>query len=194
MNDNHKLCSSPEWALRLQENVLPYLVRDLDLGEKMLELGPGPGAATDWLRHRVQNLVTVETDPEAVEKLRRIYEDTNVTTTSGDGTALEFDDASFDSAGCFTMLHHIPTLQQQNLLFSEVFRVLKPGRPLIGSDSPPSDDRHQFHEQDTYNPLDPGTLITRLQTLGYVKITVSIDDTIKFIAYKPGEASPQKQP
>lgn len=191
MNDNHKLCSSPEWAQRLQENVLPYLIRDLDLGDTMLELGPGPGAATDWLRHRVQHLVTVEADPEAAEKLSRGYAGTNVTTTVGDGTALEFDDASFDSVGCFTMLHHVPSPQQQNLLLSEILRVLRPGCPLVGSDSPPSDDRHRFHIEDTYNPIDPGTLITRLQTLGYVKITVAVDETIKFIAHKPGTRPPK---
>src|ERR1700691_5890177 len=107
MNENHLLCSSPEWAERLQTKVLPYLVRDVDLGDKMLEVGPGPGAATEWLRHRVRHLVTVEADQGAAERLSETYASTNVTTVFGDATAALFDEGSFDSAGCFTMLHHV---------------------------------------------------------------------------------------
>ena len=185
MNENHMLCSSPEWAERLQTNVLPYLVRDIDLGEKMLEVGPGPGAATEWLRHRVRVLVTVESDHEAADKLGQSYASSNVTTIFGDATALLFDEGSFDSAGCFTMLHHVPSNADQNRLLAEMLRVLRPGGTLIGSDSLPSDGLHQFHETDTYNPVEPGTLITRLQTIGFDRITVNVDGTLKFIAHKP---------
>ena len=189
VNENHKLCSSPEWAERLQTNVLPYLVRDVNLGSAMLEIGPGPGAATEWLRHRVQRLVTLESDHEAAERLVTTYADTNVTTLVGDATAMDFEDASFDSVGSFTMLHHVPSAALQNLLLSEVLRVLRPGGVLIGSDSLPSDGLHQFHESDTYNPIEPGTLIVRLQTLGFDKFTVTVDDTLKFIAYKSGHSA-----
>jgi SAM-dependent methyltransferase len=185
MNENHKLCSSPEWAEYLQTEVLPYLVRDIDLGEKMLEVGPGPGAATEWFRHRVRSLITVEPDREAAEKLTETYASTNVTTIVGDATAMLFDEDSFDSVGCFTMLHHVPSNAAQNRLLTEVLRVLRPGGVLIGSDSLPSDRLHQFHEGDTYNPVDPGTLIVRLQTIGFERITVNIDGTLNFIAHKP---------
>jgi len=85
------------------------------------------------------------------------------------------------------MLHHVPSVALQNLLFSEVLRVLRPGGVFIGSDSLPSDGLHQFHEADTYNPVEPGSLIVRLQTIGSERFTVSVDDTLKFIAYKPDE-------
>jgi SAM-dependent methyltransferase len=189
VNENHKLCSSPEWAERLQTTVLPYLVRDVDLGERMLEVGPGPGAATEWLRSRVRELVAVEADREAAARLNESYVSTNVTTVIGDATALAFEDGSFDSAGCFTMLHHVPSIAAQNRLLAEVLRVLRPGAALIGSDSPPGNDRHQFHEGDTYNPVEPGTLIVRLQTIGFDRITVNVDGTMKFIAHKPADDS-----
>jgi ubiquinone/menaquinone biosynthesis C-methylase UbiE len=185
MNDNHKLCSSPEWAEQLQTRVLPYLVRDVDLGDKMLEVGPGPGAATEWLRSRVRQLVAVEPEREAADRLKESYASTNVTTVIGDATAMAFDDDSFDSAGCFTMLHHVKSTAAQNRLLAEVLRVLRPGGVLIGSDSLPSDGGHQFHEADTYNPVEPGTLIVRLQTIGFDRITVNVDDRLKFIAHKP---------
>jgi SAM-dependent methyltransferase len=187
MNENHNLCSTPEWAEWLQAKVLPYLVRDVDLGDAMLEVGPGPGAATDWLRHRVRRLVTLESDHQAAARLIEAYEGTNVSTLVGDATAMDFEDASFDSVGSFTMLHHVPSVTLQNLLFSEVLRVLRPGCVFIGSDSLPSDALHQFHEADTYNPVDPGSLIVRLQTIGFERFTVSVDGSLNFIAYKPGQ-------
>jgi len=153
----------------------------------MLEVGPGPGAATEWLRHRIQRLVTLEHDLEAAEALIETYGGSNVTTLIGGATAMEFDDSSFDSVGSLTMLHHVPSVALQNLLFSEVLRVLRPGGVFIGSDSLPSDGLHQFHEADTYNPVEPGSLIVRLQTIGFERFTVSVDDTLKFIAYKPDE-------
>jgi hypothetical protein len=37
------------------------------------------------------------------------------------------------------------------------------------------------------NPVEPGTLITRLQTIGFHRITVNVDDRLKFIAHKPAD-------
>jgi SAM-dependent methyltransferase len=187
VNANHQLCSSPEWAEHLQTTVLPYLIRDVDLGQTMLEVGPGPGAATNWLRHRVGCLVVVENDREVVDKLRAAYAGTNVEVVAGDATAMTFDDGSFDAAGSFTMLHHVATVAGQNALLSEILRVLRPGGVLVGSDSLPSDGLHRFHEGDTYNPVEPTTLHLRLQTLGFERITVRADETLQFIAHKPGQ-------
>jgi hypothetical protein len=55
---------------------------------------------------------------------------------------------------------------------------------LVASDSLPSNELHDFHVDDSWNPVDPGSLIARLQTIGYDRITVSIDHTLKFIAHK----------
>lgn len=185
MNENHALCSSPEWVEHLQSDVLPVLVRDVDIGKKMLEVGPGPGAATAWLRQRVDRLVVVESDGAAAEKLIDTFAGMNVEVVHQDATHLDFGDDTFDAAGSFTMLHHVPTTALQNRLLSEVLRVLRPGGVLIGSDSLPSDRLHHFHEGDTYNPVEPGTLFARLQTLGFEKITVRVDDVMTFIAHKP---------
>jgi hypothetical protein len=56
---------------------------------------------------------------------------------------------------------------------------------LIGSDSLASADLHRFHVGDTYNPIDPASLLGRLQTLGFDKITVMMDGIVKFVACKP---------
>ena len=185
MNKNHELCASPEWAEQIRDEVIAYMTAHAELGETMLEIGPGPGAATEWLRHEVKSLVALELDQDAARALRERYEGSNVAVVSGDATRIGWPDASFDSVGCFTMLHHVPTAALQNAILSEALRVLRPGGVLVASDSLGSNGLHHFHADDTYNPIDPGSLVARLQALGFSGITVVADQMVKFIAHKP---------
>jgi hypothetical protein len=61
---------------------------------------------------------------------------------------------------------------------------LRPGGTFLGSDSLPSDDLHQFHEGDTYNPVEPAAFLTRLQTVGFAAITLHVSYHLVFIARK----------
>jgi SAM-dependent methyltransferase len=188
MNENHaRVCTSPEWAQFIQTAVLPTLTRDVDLGDRMLEIGPGPGAATEWLSGRVAALTAIEVDSAAAALLVDRYAGSNVEIVTGSADRLGYPAGSFDSVGCFTMLHHVPTLALQNKILAEALRVLRPGGVLIGSDSLASSDLHHFHSGDDYNPVDPASLLSRLQTLGFETITVIVDETLKFIAVKPPE-------
>src|SRR5260370_41883328 len=55
MNENHaRVCPSAECAAYIQDEGLPSLTEHADLGDVMLEIGPGPGAAPAWPRHRVR--------------------------------------------------------------------------------------------------------------------------------------------
>jgi ubiquinone/menaquinone biosynthesis C-methylase UbiE len=187
MNENHdRVCPSPEWADYLQTEVLPQVVDGVELGERMLEIGPGPGASTDWLRHRVPHLVILELEPPAAAALADRFADAaNVEVHTGDATQIPWPDDSFDSVGCFTMLHHVPTVALQNRMLSEIHRVLRPGGTLVGSDSVHSVELHHFHEGDVYNPIDPGTMFTRLQTIGFDHIALAVDYAMRFRARKP---------
>jgi len=188
MNENHaRLCPSPEWAAHIQQEILPSLTQHADLGEDMLEIGPGPGAATEWLRHQVRRLTVVEVDGGAARKLADRYAGSNVRVVVGSAAELGYPDESFDSVGSFTMLHHVPTLALQDKILAEAFRVLRPGGVLICSDSLASNDLHHFHEGDTYNPVEPTSVLGRLQTLGFEKITVMVDENLKFVAHKPAK-------
>ncbi|MGH3096431.1 MAG: class I SAM-dependent methyltransferase [Streptosporangiales bacterium] len=190
MNENHaKLCPSPEWAAHLHEEVLSDLIDGIDLGDVMLEVGPGRGAATDWLRHRVGRLVAVERDADAADVLAAKQASGNVEVVRGDGARLDFDDATFDAAGCFTMLHHMRTAAEQDALLVEMRRVLRPGGVLVGSDSLPSDELERFHEGDTYNPVDPATFHDRLRRGGFERVTVRADKWLAFVAYAPVKGS-----
>jgi ubiquinone/menaquinone biosynthesis C-methylase UbiE len=190
MNDNHALCATSEWADHLHREVLGSLLSELALGDEMLEVGPGPGAATEWLRKRVRRLVAIEVDPEAAQRLATRYTASNVEVVTGDASRLAFDDASFDSVGTFTMLHHLPTATLQNQVLKEAWRVLRPAGILVGSDSLGCTDLHDFHEGDTYNPIEPASLIARLQTIGFDHVMVSVGYDVRFVARKPdGELS-----
>jgi SAM-dependent methyltransferase len=185
MNENHaKLCPSPEWADWIQGELLPSLTAGVDLGAEMLEIGPGPGAATGWLCHQVRRLVTLEIDEEAAAGLAAEHDGGNVEVIVGDATGRTFGDASFDSVATFTMLHHVPTAAAQDQILAEALRVLRPGGVLVGSDSLASNDPHEFHAGDTYNPVEPAALLTRLQTLGFGKITIGVDHVLTFVAHK----------
>ncbi len=187
MNSNHdRVCPTPEWAEYLHTEVLPQAVDGVDLGARMLEIGPGPGASTEWLRHRVSELVALELEAPAAAALAEHFADAaNVEIHTGDATEIPWPADSFDSVACFTMLHHVPTVALQNRVLSEVHRVLRPGGTLVGSDSVHSVELHHFHEGDVYNPIDPGTLFTRLQTIGFDHITVALEWGFRFRARKP---------
>src|SRR6201995_3014630 len=115
MNENHKwLCGSPEWAAQLQETVLPRLFADVEVGDRMLEIGPGPGAATDWLRHRGGALTAIELDPEAAEPLGARSGGPNVEIVTGDATRLPRPDDSLGPRAPGTMLQHTPPKRSQN--------------------------------------------------------------------------------
>ncbi len=186
MNENHaKLCGSPAWAERLQVEILSPLMTGIDLGAQMIEVGPGPGAATQWLRHRVRRLVAAEADPAAAASLEEMFAGTNVEVVPSDAAELPFGDGVFDSAGSFTMLHHVPTPVHQQRVLAELIRVLRPGGVLVGSDSVASDELRQFHDGDTYNPVESARLRTWLRGLGCHPININVDHVLTFRAYKP---------
>jgi SAM-dependent methyltransferase len=186
MNEDHaRLCGSREWAEYLQRDVIAPLLADVDLGARGIEAGPGYGAATDWLRRRVDQLVAVDSDPARVAELKEQLAGNNVDFVHGDASALPYEDGSFDSAATFTMLHHIPTRAGQRQVIAELMRVLRPGGVLVGSDSLASDELREFHAGDDYNPLPPPELLSWLQELGGRTITLIIADTLAFTARKP---------
>jgi SAM-dependent methyltransferase len=74
------------------------------------------------------------------------------------------------------MLHHVPSVELQNRLFAEVARVLRPGGIFVATDSLPSADLEDFHEGDTYLPIDPVELTERLERSGFVDVDLEEND------------------
>lgn len=177
MNEAHKHCGSDEWRQRMREVILPWALRDVPLGEDVLEVGPGYGAATDVLSGALPQLTSVEIDDELAAMLTQRFESVaNVRIVRGDATALDEPDGRFSGAVCFTMLHHVPTVELQDRLLAEVARVLRPGAPMVASDSLASERLAAHHVGDTYNPVDPDTLPDRLRAAGFSRAEVRTGD------------------
>ncbi len=177
MNEAHKMCGSDEWRQTMRELILPWVLGDTDLGDDVLEVGPGYGATTDVLSLAVPKLTSVEIDDELAAMLTDRFADLpSVEIVNADATSLTYDDDRFSGAACFTMLHHVPTITLQDRLFAEIARVLRPGAPLVASDSLGSEELKAHHEGDTYNPVDPSTLPARLAAAGFDNVDVRTNE------------------
>jgi ubiquinone/menaquinone biosynthesis C-methylase UbiE len=199
MNEAHdRLCSSDEWGTYLATEVVPRAIGEADLGNHLLEVGPGFGMATDVLRRQVDRITAVDANSDYVERLAKRLDGTNVNVEVGDATGMRYDDATFTSAASFTMLHHIPTRSAQDDLFLEIARVLRPGGPFAGADSLDGEGFRAFHEGDVCNPVDPEELSTRLKAAGFSDVRVTAEwefpdgedqasGTVFFVARKASE-------
>lgn len=173
MNEVHlELCASEAWRDALRDLILPYALAGAQLGDDVLEVGPGPGMATDLLRADLPKLTAVEIDAELASALATRLAGTNVDVVHADATALPFSDERFTGAVSFTMLHHVPTEELQDRLFTEVARVLRVGGVFVASDGVASEDLAAFHEGDVYNPVAPVRVEARLVDAGFAKATV----------------------
>jgi len=173
VNEAHKQCGSDEWRALVRESILPQAIGDADLGDDVLEVGPGYGATTDVLAESVPQLTAVEIDHELATMLtERFASQASVSIVHGDATALELPDARFSGAASFTMLHHVPTVALQDRLFAEGARVLRPGGVFVVGDSIGRPELEAAHEGDTYNPVDPDDVPARLATAGFADIEV----------------------
>jgi SAM-dependent methyltransferase len=179
-------CNSDSWAESVKKYMLPWVLKDVELGDNVLEIGPGPGRTTEWLRERVAHLTAIEVDHRLAESLKRLGD---VTVIEGDATEMPLPDNTYTSAVCFTMLHHVPSPALQDKLLAEACRVLRPGGLFTGSDSTPSFRWRIYHIMDTCVAVDPATFESRLQKAGFTGIEVEAlpqYHTFKFSARKPG--------
>jgi SAM-dependent methyltransferase len=175
MNERHlQICASAEWAATVQHEILPWALAGQELGDDVVEVGPGPGMTTDVLRRTVPRLTAVEVDANLAAALAQRLVGSNVDVVHADGTSLPFEDGRFSGATSFTMLHHIPSPAQQDRLLTELRRVLRPGGLLIGVDSIEGPDWLELHTGDICVPVDPATLAERLQHAGFVDVDVEV--------------------
>jgi SAM-dependent methyltransferase len=186
MNRIHrKICSSDSWAASVAE-LLPGELADVELGKRMLEIGPGFGATTTVLAPMVEELTALEVDPASADRLRAQF-DGKAEIVTGSGADMPFPDDGFDSVVCFTMLHHVPSKALQDKLFAEACRVLRPGGVFAGFDSQLSFRFRMLHIGDTMVVVDPRTFPDRLRTAGFRDVRVEREpkSRMRFRARKP---------
>ena len=167
MNLCHRLCcSSNRYFNAVQDGLLPWALADVDLGDNVLEIGPGYGANLRVLVDKAPGYTAVEIDKAMAERLQATYGN-RARIIHGDGTDTGLPAGEFSSVVCFTMLHHVPTSALQDRLFAEAFRVLRPGGVFAGSDSTASTVFRLLHFRDTCNPVDPQVFPERLRAAGF---------------------------
>jgi ubiquinone/menaquinone biosynthesis C-methylase UbiE len=182
---HNRICASKRWAGHVRKDLFPVVLKDVDLGDDVLELGPGMGVTTRELAGRVPRLTALEVEEEYAGRLRRELAP-GVTIVHGDASAMPFADASFTAVVCFTMLHHVPAAELQDRLFAETRRVLRPGGVFAGSDSRVSLGFRLIHLGDTMVPIDPDTLPARLEAAGLTDVRVVVaPGRVHFTARRP---------
>src|SRR5450759_5415598 len=107
MNRAHRwLCRSNRWRNVVEIRILPWVLKGVDLGPNVLEVGPGPGVTTDLLCDRVGHLTCVEIDPRFADALSRRMAGRRVTVLCEAATTMSLPDATFDGVISLMMLHH----------------------------------------------------------------------------------------
>jgi ubiquinone/menaquinone biosynthesis C-methylase UbiE len=196
MNRIHNLlCSSTWWARRVEHKLVPWGLEGVELGDQVLEVGPGFGATTRLLATLPGKLTVVELDDGYCGRLRAEL-GAQVDVLQGDATALPFEDGRFSAVVCFTMLHHIPKREMQDRALAEVARVLRPSGTFAGTDNVGTGPLFRLiHLGDTLLPLDPTQLPSRLEVAGLTDPQVQgCDGSFRFRARKPGPAAAELDP
>ena len=186
MNRLHRwYCRSSGWRTKLETEILPWSLREIELGGDVLEIGPGPGLTTDWLRHRCRSLTCLELDQNLARSLEHRTAAAGVRVDCGSATAMPYGDCTFSGVVSLTMLHHVPSAALQDRLFDEVCRVLKPGGTFVGVDSLGSWWMKVFHIGDTLVLVDPTTLPRRLEAKGFADVSVETRNArFRFVAHR----------
>ncbi len=183
---HRRYCRSDHWRRTAHNEILPWALDGIELGDAVLEIGPGPGVTTEWLRRRVEHLDCLEIDPQLADALQRRLGATNVSVRHGDATAMPYQGGRFSAVVSFTMLHHIPTAELQDQLLAEACRVLRPHGIFAGVDSLNSLLMRVFHIGDTMTIVDPGTLASRLIAAGFTQPRIDVGSgRLRFSARRP---------
>ena len=164
-------CSTSFWRWLTRKRLLPWLLGGADLGDHLLEIGAGPGAATAELRNRVPRVTSLEYDHAFAVRLARKHGN-GASVVQGDAAALPFPDRTFSSAVAILTLHHLRSSELQDRTFAEVRRVLQPGGRFLAFEIPDGWFNRVIHTNSTFVPIEPDALAARLTVAGFANVTL----------------------
>jgi ubiquinone/menaquinone biosynthesis C-methylase UbiE len=165
-------CGSAYWRYATRRQLLPWLLQGCELGEHVLELGGGPGAATEELASRAARVTSLEFDHAFASKLGARVNGSNAAVIQGDAATLPFADGTFSSAIAILMLHHLRSSELQDRAFAEIWRVLRPGGVFLAFEIQDRWLHRVGHRKSTFVPVAPASAFARLTAAGFSKVTV----------------------
>jgi SAM-dependent methyltransferase len=181
-------CASSLWRNVTRERLLPWLLSGVELGDHVLEIGAGPGAATEELRRRAARVTSLEYSHDFAASLARRdnsrdsrHDPTgskssdapvNAAVLQGDASTLPFPEKTFSAAIAVLVLHHLRSPESQEHAFAEIFRVLRPGGVFLAVDIPDGWFHRMMHIGSTFVPVSPATAPARLEAAGFPSVDI----------------------
>jgi ubiquinone/menaquinone biosynthesis C-methylase UbiE len=167
-------CGSSLWRYLTRRHLLPWILQGSDLGGSVLELGAGPGAATEELAKQTQRLTSLELDHQFASKLAERMANRNVSVVRGDAALLPFLGKNFSAAIAILMLHHLKSPELQEKAFSEIYRVLQPGGVFLAFEIEDAWIHRISHIRSTFTPVSPGSAFAGLTSAGFERVTIDL--------------------
>lgn len=166
------VCGSALWRYVTRRQLLPWLLHGTELGDHVLELGAGRGAATLELAKVAPRVTSLEYNHKSLTILAARTNNSSTRAIQGDASTLPFANESFSSAIAILMLHHLKSRELQDRAFTEIFRVLRPGGVFLAFDIPDGWFHCVGHIRSTFVPLDPRTVRNRLSAAGFSQVAI----------------------
>lgn len=165
-------CSTSFWRRVTQRRLLPWILSGSPLGDHVLEVGAGPGAATAALRRQAARVTSLEYDHAFAAALAAHHRNGNEAVLQGDAAVLPFTANTFSSAIAILVLHHLRSRELQDCAFAEIYRVLRPGGLFFAFEIPDGWLQHAIHRNSTFVPVPPASVPARLTAAGFSRVTV----------------------
>jgi ubiquinone/menaquinone biosynthesis C-methylase UbiE len=164
-------CSTSFWRWITRARLLPWLLGRSDLGEHLLEIGAGQGAATAELRKRVPHVTSLEYDHVSAVRLAQ-RNGNGAGVVQGNAAALPFADRTFSSAIAVLVLHHLRSSEAQDRTFAEVHRVLQLRGRFFAFEISDGWFNRAIHTNSTFVPVQLDALAARLTVAGFARVTL----------------------
>src|ERR1700688_3841351 len=164
-------CASGLWRYVTERKWLPWLLEGTELGEHVLEVGSGPGAATAELTRRTRSVTSLEYSHDFCVRLQAKVDAASV--VQGDAAVLPFASQTFTSAIAVLVLHHLRARDAQDRAFAEILRVLKPGGVFVALEIQDGWLTRVAHFRSTFVPVSTDGLNNRLGAAGFSNVRVT---------------------
>ena len=164
-------CASGLWRYVTERKWLPLLLEGTDLGEHVLEVGAGPGAATAELARRAGGVTSLEYSHDFCVRLQSKVDAGRV--VQGDASVLPFKSQTFTSAIAILVLHHLRSSDAQDRALAEIFRVLKTGGVFVAAEIQDGWLTRVAHFRSTFVPVSIDRVGSRLRAAGFSNVSAS---------------------